>query len=108
MLCLTNSDFDDKVLRHGGCIFILFYNSENSKDRDLYTIWQSVSRSGVIATFATANLKTQSSPTIIVYQDHLPYDIYNGSYEIYDIINYILICDNIYRDHGLRRYSRDY
>lgn len=78
---------------------VLFYNNP-----ELLTKWCIVSRmiSGIVL---AAVYDPMCGHEIKVYKDHKVESIYNGPYEVHDIIEYILSLE-CGRDYGLRRYSR--
>ena len=92
VLNLTDSDLS----YYSDHMIVLFYN-----DRELLTKWQIVARMVSGITFA-AVLYSNQEVGIKVYKDHKIEATYNGPYEIYDIVEYVLSleCD---RDYGLRR-----
>ena len=112
-------DFDPNRLKS----LVLFYNDVNQKDRDLFTIWQQVVRTGsTIYNFATVNLRTQpelnfshqNTPVIVVYRNQHPETFYHGPHTVEDIINYALTSASLAchtdfsQNEGLRKYSRSY
>jgi len=93
------------ILRYKNRIVILFYNNANYEDRKLIEIWQKIARRFTVVTFAAINIGQESGvmnainrednflskelPAIILYEDQIPKNFYDGPRNMESIVAFI-------------------